>query len=549
MRRALGLFHFNIQYISGDMLSYHRYATQAVIPFLQLIAEDPRYCVSFEIAGYGLEFLAEQYPNAISLLRRLIDSGNIELISSTYAPTLWVAFPARDLRMSVELNRRTLNRLGLRSAPIFFSQEAFFGVGLREIADLFTVVLCKDDYIENYRADVKMHQAFQLASLKVLVGRRHIRDSLNELQRGRIVTFNLNKNDLLPFWYHMGSGHHLVTPAHPHAWPEFFAEEEWIQSSRKYFQQLLNSDMQFGTIMEYADSLSHTDLQPWPSLPEGSWSARRSEGVYAWMGRHTHAWEADSEILGLIWRARHVVRKLDKVIADSPTAFSNSYQSELLEVWRLLIVAESSDPLGWTPLRGEVQSGKIAAEEALRCASSILSRMSRHTNNSGSIPDSQAEDVAIAPYHPSSTIEERVKLVGCIGVLRWSAVTLEEKVLDVELTATEPSCGVEFLRSSNMFCYSPSGIESEVHVLDPAKFDCSEIYLPLANGFISLSDDLHLIRINRFGQVAARVCTASNWVSFVTSGIRPGRKFHWKFLLLCSKLDIAVARANDANNV
>jgi hypothetical protein len=549
MRKALGLFHFNIQYISGDTLFYHRYATQVIIPFLQLIAEDPRYCVSFEIAGYGLEFLAEHYPNAIALLRRLVDSGNIELVSSTYAPTLWVAFPARDLRMSVELNRRTLNRLGLRSAPIFFAQEAFFGQGLREIADLFTVALCKDDYIENYRADVKMHQAFQLGSLKVLVGRRHIRDSLNELQRGRVVTFNLNEDDPSPFWYHMGSGHHLVCPAHPHAWAQFFAEEDWIQCSRRYFQQLLDEDMQFGAIMEYAESISHTSLEPWPFLPEGSWSARRSEGVYTWMGRHTHSWEADSEILGLVWRARRLVRKLDKIVANSSTTFSNSYQDELLEAWRLLIFAESSDSFGWRPLREEVQSGRIAAEEALRCASSLLSRMPIDTNDSDTTRSLDTETVAIIPCHSGSAIDEQIKLVGCTGVLRWSSVSPEEKILDIELTATEPSCGVEFLRSSNTFCYSPSGIESEAHVFDPAAFSCDEIYLPLANGYISLSDDLHLIRFNIYGQVAARVCSASNWVSFITSGIHPGKRFHWRFLLLCSDLDMAVARANDANYI
>jgi hypothetical protein len=549
MRKALGLFHFNIQYISGDVLSYHRYATQAIIPFLNLIAEDPQYRVSFEIAGYGLEFLAEHYPDTISLLRRLIESGNIELISSTYAPTIWVAFPARDLRMSVELNRRTLNRLGLQSVPIFFSQEAFFGIGLREIADLFIVALCKDDYIGNYRADVKMDQAFQLASLKVLVGRRHIRDSLNQLQRKGIATFNLNEDDLSPFWYHMGSGHHLVCPDHPHAWPQFFADEDWIQSSRKYFQQLLDKDMQLGTIMEYAESLTHTDLEPWPFLPEGSWSAHRSGGVYAWMGRHTHAWEADSEILGLIWRARLVVRKVEKLMTNFSTIIRDGYKDELLEAWRLLVFAESSDPLGWTPLRGEVDSGRIAAEEALSFASSLLLRMSKDANDSSSTKRLHTEPITENHCHFPFTPDEQVRLVGCMGVLRWRSVSPEEKVLDIELTATESSCGVEFLRSSNIFFYSTSGLELETHVLDPAKFDCGEIYLPLVNGYISLSENLHLVRINSFGQVAARVCKTSNWTSFITTGIRPGRKFHWRFLLLCSDQDIAVARANEANSI
>src|ERR1051326_8173521 len=124
---ALGLFHFNLHYIAGDVSSYHRYCTQAVMPFLRLVAGDPEIRVSFEMAGSGLECLGNFYPEALDLLRRLIASGQIELISATYVPTLWVAFPGRDLLKSIELNRSCLERLQLRASELFFAQEAFFG--------------------------------------------------------------------------------------------------------------------------------------------------------------------------------------------------------------------------------------------------------------------------------------------------------------------------------------------------------------------------------------------------------------------------------------
>src|SRR6267154_113043 len=105
MKLALGLFHFNVQYVAGDLSSYHRYCTQAVIPFLNTIAQNRNYRVSFEISGSGLEFLSQHYPFAISLLRELIARSQVELVSSTYAPTLWVAFPKLDLVRSIQLNQ------------------------------------------------------------------------------------------------------------------------------------------------------------------------------------------------------------------------------------------------------------------------------------------------------------------------------------------------------------------------------------------------------------------------------------------------------------
>ncbi len=139
MKIALGLFHFNVQYVAGDVALCHRYCTQAVIPFLQEIALDRRYRVSFEMAGSGLEFLSQHYPEAIKLLRDLIARNQVELISSAYVPTVWVAFPKRDLVKSVEINRACLQSLGLSAADIFFSQEAFFGPGLKAISHLFKI--------------------------------------------------------------------------------------------------------------------------------------------------------------------------------------------------------------------------------------------------------------------------------------------------------------------------------------------------------------------------------------------------------------------------
>jgi hypothetical protein len=538
MTIALGLFHFNIQYVAGDRLSYHRYATQAVIPFLQFISMDPRYRISFEMAGSGLEFLADHYPNAIALLRTLIDRGTVELISSTYAPTMWIAFPLRDLRKSIELNKIVLGRLGLSAAPIFFSQEAFFGHGLKEIGDIFPIILCKDDYVSHYRSSILCRSAYRLGTQKVLIGSGHWRDFIQANDTQPLSPKACGNGS--EFWYHMGSGHHLVVPAPPTQWAQFFADEARMETSHKYFQRIFDSGMRLGTIMEYASSLDWTEMPPWPLLPEGSWNARISNGVYAWMGKLANPWEADGELLGVVWRARRKVRELEEAICHAPEVLKEGYSEQLLEAWRLLIIAESSDPLGWEPTSGEVLFGRVAGEKALQFATGLATAwsLSGQTSNYGSGGPNQ-----IAPIIPYAHIE----LVGAIGEIQWLARSVTEQVCEIEFVATDAVAGIKIARSTESCWYSPSGLEAEIHTIDPKQFDCDDIYLPLANGFVSVAEDTHLIRVNDFGQIAACLSKESLALSFTVTGNIPGRSYRWKFVVLRCDVTAAVARANEIN--
>jgi hypothetical protein len=160
--RRRQFFHFNIQWSAGDINSYHRYAIESIQPFLVYLDRNPEIRLAFEIAGSGVEFLAKHYPVAVRLLRSLIGRGQVELISSLYTPAIWVAFPRRDLRAGALLNRRYLETLGLAPSRVFFSQEAFFGEGVAELADLFDIAVCKDEYLD-YFYDIDLtHPLFRL---------------------------------------------------------------------------------------------------------------------------------------------------------------------------------------------------------------------------------------------------------------------------------------------------------------------------------------------------------------------------------------------------
>ena len=102
IKLALGLHHFNIAYVAGNEASYHRQVREALLPFLQMLERHPSWQTTIEMSGFSLEFLAQHYPNILDYIKSLIENGQIELISCTYAPQLWIAYPFEDLIKSIE---------------------------------------------------------------------------------------------------------------------------------------------------------------------------------------------------------------------------------------------------------------------------------------------------------------------------------------------------------------------------------------------------------------------------------------------------------------
>jgi hypothetical protein len=79
------------------------------------------------------------------------------------------------------------------------------------------------------------------------------------------------------------------------------------------------------------------------------------------------------------------------------------------------------------------------------------------------------------------------------------------------------------------------------------EFPQPDFYLPLANGFISLSEDLHLIRNNCSVAVAAHIVKDDPWITFAVEGAPDGRLFEWRFLVVRGSVDMAVRTANEMN--
>ncbi|WP_321472996.1 hypothetical protein [uncultured Paludibaculum sp.] len=565
----VGLFHFNVQYVAGDVAGYHRYRIQTIGPFLSILERNPRWRVSFEMSGSGLEFINQFDPMLVRRMRRLIEAGQLELVSSTYSPSLWVAFPRRDLVKSIELNRKCLQSLGLPISRIFFAQEAFFGAGLGTLSSCFDAVVCKDDYISYFSGDVNVNTAYRLDDVRVIVGSNHLVNELAALSRtGKLprgmaqrFTYRFARAEVnLPAirqaafstnewgWYHLGSGHHACMPADPGDWDNFFSNSAWTEMFEWLVNTYLENGCEFRTLAEYADAIN---LQTLPSLPpviEGSWNSQRSEGVYTWMGKQAKPWENDTGILALAWRSRQELVLLEEQIrAIHPVAVPSQLTDEVDRLWTLQLMAESSDSLGWSPTSSEVRFSPSYAEDVFK----FTDRLRQTLNDQGlTVPDS---GVSLCTLAQASEIPAtaspfcKATLVGGDGVINTISINENLQLLDLSFEATDSNAGITIESFPPRLIYCPSGQENVATRLEWTALHPATLFIPLANGLLGLADELYLIRNNIYSQVAARADKTTGALSFLISGAEIAKVFHWQFYIYSGELRDAVILANAIN--
>jgi hypothetical protein len=566
VKLALGFFHFNIQYVAGDLAIYHRYCTQAIIPFLDAISLRREYRVTMGLSGSGLEFLDKHYPGAVELLRRLVELKQIELVSTTYAPTLWVAFPRRDLVRSIELNDRCLRRLRFQPDSTFFSQEAFFGPGIATIAPLRQAAICKDDYVlEVAKMTEAVEPVYSHRGMRILVGSNHLlNEHARSLKAGSLPALtgflreriqkapaelssergvrSGQKNGVEWLWYHMGSGHHFTIPTGPEDGEWFFYHPEWTELNLRYFDDLLEKGYTLATISDYSDALATATPPALPFVTEGSWNARQSGQVYAWMGRQAVPWQDSASILGSVWRSRAELVSCEQTTLGADPVLAGRLRDQIDELWRWQILAESSDSFGWRPQMGEVQFVRKHVETVLQgCAQIRLQArvpIARRLDEPAQMVEESSADVQVV-----------ARLQGAEGGISYSRLAGGIQVCEASFKATAFTCGIHFACNLEFLAYSPSGLEDEVTTVSPDYAREGMCRLPLANGLIRVSDDIYVVRVNRYGQMAARLQAVPPEVCFEIDQINPGRSFRWQFLIYRGEEKEALKLANTENAV
>jgi len=562
---ALGLLHFNPHWGANER-SGHRHCAETFGPLLRILDRNPWWRVDVEISGSGLEFLRANYPDQLRLLRRLVERGQVELISALYTPSLWIGFPRRDLQKSIELNRRCLKALALPWTRIFFAQEAFFGAGVETLTDDFDIAVCKDDYLSYFYRDDLRHPHFRAGAMRVVVASGHIlkdvsachrsdpafmeRHQLSPSHDGYITrAVKLNDESNFPacriqgpeagcYWYHCGDGNHFGATAKPDNHERAYHDPAWSRAVTSVVERLRGEGHVFGTIGEFAQATATVEARPLPPLVEGAWNAGAADGVFCWMGRNSTPEEDDAGVLTAVSRAR---RRLLRAEAACPQLDRDAACRDAIDrAWRALLHSQISDTLGWSANSQAVAYALKAADHALTLSTRVIERH-----------DGELEPPAKAVAVPAGGAASwpAIELFGAAGSGGYSVVAENVVVFDAMFRATEAECGLRMpFASDGELVFCPSGREHEplrvpLEILKP-----QGVTLPLANGLLRVGEDLYAIKDTAFVHVAARIDRRARTLEFAVHGAPPGRPYHWRIFVVSTDLDGAVRLANQINH-
>ncbi len=341
---AIALFHYNFQYVAGDYRIEARIVRESLWPALQFLEKHPKYRVDLEFQGYAIETMAQEYPEVLKLLKKLIARGQVELVVAHYSDQFFIGYPALDLQRSVQLSDEVLKKHGMKRSRVFFGQEIQYSPGLASaLKGMYDVVVTSSDPYSWYRGST-------LPLVRVRYGGDEI---LGWMGGGEKELENLSWT-----WSFLDDGEVFNTLDYN---SDFYRVPEQEKKSIDRFRQLEKEGYQFVTISTLVDILKKDkdyDIPDALFIPEGTWNMSVC-GPFMWMGRQRSGVETDGITRALSYQLRGEVLTAEKLVEafgeDLAPEVAEKVKGWLQEAWRHLLLSEVSDASGWTPWPVEVQ--------------------------------------------------------------------------------------------------------------------------------------------------------------------------------------------------
>ena len=603
MKVALGLFHFNPHW-GLEARGRQRHCTEAFAPFLRVLESRSKGTVSLGVSGRGLEFLGNHYPSLLARLRGLVDSGRVELISALYTPSIWIAFPRRDLLESIHRNKVTLDRLGLPWARVFFAQEAFFGEAVSTLSEHFDVALCKDDYLNYFYSLDFTNPRFTAGPIKVVVASNHLlneslkclRSHPERLTRNGLTALHyeyiqsvaaLNDGRNFPAWsgecegltwrwYHCGDGNHFSTTYKPQDMQHCFRDTAWERWNEELLNEFERDGYRLVGIRDFVELLDYKKgAQDLPTLLEGSWNSKSSQGVGAWMGDQHSPSANHNLVLSGLCRARQRVLECEATIeAALPASVRSSAFGHLnapgrnrsilnrflrrasrvalsncqphVDAWNALLEGQVSDSLGWRPSSESVAQGLASMDRVIASASELLDRFWRPTQDVSSNvqPDGRR---STAGDNGEQVSLPTMSIVGGHGTISIERMCPSHAIYEVAFAPMNAEFGVSLPFELDYLRYCPSGLECTPVRVPFALLKPETLSLPLSNGLLEVSPSTFLIKELVTLHLRAEVSRSDHTVRYLIRGGQCSLRYVWRFHIIRETLARAVAFANELN--
>ncbi|MDR3714643.1 MAG: hypothetical protein P4L51_17650 [Puia sp.] len=537
---AIGMFHFNLQYVAGDYKIERRIIEESLFPVLQFFDKNPQYKSDIEIQGYAIDLLAEEHPAVLALLKKLVKRKQIELVIAHYSDQFFIGYPALDMQRSIELSDQALARQGLERSRVFFGQEIQWSPGMAyALKGKYDVVVTSSDPNSWYNDETLP-----------LVNVKYGDDSIEALIGGGKK--KLNGMDWTIAFLDDGEEFNSLDYN-----SNFYRVPEQEKLNVDNYKKLLDQGYQFVTITELTQKIKKDPgytIPDYPFTPEGTWHMNVC-GPFMWMGRQRSGVETDGVTRALSYQARGEVMMAENLVAYAEKQGKDveEVRKLLKEAWKHLLLSEVSDSSGWDPWLVEVQytDNEVATTrmllkkilEQLRKMLAVSGKSLLVNTGTGSVEERGAHD---SPLPVAASLPVNFAVNAQSYNVRISK--LSEVLYRMDVQCTRPDNGAVEI----VFDTAPDGLQYSASCGEQTKVTIPTTYkhdpaFALTNGFIYLNNGYSLVKDCTVEHLAATWKMKSGKLVFREELKEGNMTMNMRFYVLKGSADQGLQFANSLN--
>jgi hypothetical protein len=539
---AIGLFHFNFQYVAGDYKIERRIIEQSLFPVLQFFDVHRAYRSDIEMQGYAIEVLAKEHPDVFALLKKLVRRGQIELVVAHYSDQLFIGYPAEDLERSIALSDSILVRYGIQRSAVFFGQEFQWSPALASaLKGKYDVVVTSSDPNSWY-------QGGGSPLVNVVYGQ----DTIKGLIGG-------GAKDLPGLSWRIAfldDGEEFNTKDYN---SDFYRVPAQEQENMDKYKKLLAEGYRFVTVSELVGRMRQDTayrVPVYPFVPEGTWHMKVC-GPFMWMGRQRSGVETDGITRAVSYRLRGEVMRTEALVvyAERHGKDVAVLKAWLKQAWEHLMLSEVSDSSGWDPWLVEVQYTDVEADAARKLIAQIMEQLRKLLSIPGGGWTVDTKDgVVTEATGVSDGVSDGVPAalpVDCaVRASNYSARVrlLSDSVYQLDIECSRPADGaveISFGTAPEGLRYSPSCGEDRSVVI-PTGYPHDPAFA-LANGFIYLNNGYSLVKDCSVEHLAATWRVAERRLVFREELREGNNTMHMRFFVVKGTAERALGFANKLN--
>ena len=499
-----------------------------------------KYKSDIEIQGYAIEELAEEHPEVLALLKKLVSRGQIELVIAHYSDQFFIGYPALDLQRSVEISDQILAKHGLKRSRVFFGQEIQWSPGLASaLKGKYDVVVTSSDPHSYYRGEtlplVNVHYGDDQILALIGAGKKQ----LNQLQWD---------------WAFLDDGEEFNSLDYK---SDFYRDPAQEKKSIDHFKKLEKEGYQFVTMSELVQKIKNDPgyvIPDYPFVPEGTWNMSVC-GPFMWMGRQRSGVETDGITRALCYQARGEVLMVEKLIdyLGAQGADTGELKKLLLEAWKHLLLSEVSDSSGWTPWLVEVQYTANEVASVRMILKELLDKLRKMLpeTNKKLLVDTKSGQVSEIKNLPESSLSNDALPI-CYSVRADSYSARIRKINDLlyrmDISCKRPGDGaveIIFNTTADGLYYSAGcGEQTKVEIPTDLKHDPA---FSLSNGFIYLGDGYNVIKDCTVEHLAATWHMKDQKLVFREELNKNNPEMSMRFYILKGNADDGLALGNALN--